>query len=91
MTSKRHSNKINFLSLSFVSKCILKAFLIEFQIEAKMRCKKLGRFLLFVCVCFLWPIFVFASHKQISLMENQPDGKQALQYSTPLPLAALAC
>ena len=27
MTSKRRSNKINFLSLSFVSKCISKAFL----------------------------------------------------------------
>ena len=29
MTSKRRSNKINLLSLSFVSKCISKAFLIK--------------------------------------------------------------
>ena len=29
MTSKRRSNKINLLSLSFVSKCMSKAFLID--------------------------------------------------------------
>ena len=29
MASKRRSNKINLLSLSFVSKCISKAFLIK--------------------------------------------------------------
>ena len=32
MTSKRRSNKINLLSLSFVSKCISKAFLIKIVI-----------------------------------------------------------
>ena len=35
MTSKRRSNKINFLSLSFVSKCISKAFLINIFVTFK--------------------------------------------------------
>ena len=35
MTSKRRSNKINLLSLSFVTKCMSKAFLIKMTVNTK--------------------------------------------------------